>query len=91
MGDKMEDKLDQQAQNQLALLDKLERLEEFRTWRSLVVDENIKLLEKQLSGPDADTMPEVALRANIKLLNSLKYYFYEVFEQVRAQRKDTNG
>jgi len=70
---------------------KLGKTEEFRIWRNLIVDNNILTLEAELAGPDADSMPEAVLRGKLKHINSLKYFFHDVFDNVEQQLKDLNN
>jgi hypothetical protein len=65
---------------QLESLQILSRRPEFQLWRSLVVDGTIKSLEQELNA--ADDMPESILRAKLKHINSLKFFFYDVFKNI---------
>jgi hypothetical protein len=69
-------------QYNIELLKKLGRSEEFIKWREWVVEPAIQQLEIELASEKADEMPEVILRAKLKHLNSLKYFFKDIFKQI---------
>jgi len=75
------------ANRQLKILETLQDLESFQSWRDLIVVPTIQQLEAEIASQEADKMSEVILRSKLKHLNSLKYLFYDVFDQAKAQRQ----
>lgn len=74
-----------EEKEQLDLLVKLGRTEEFQLWRDLVVKPSIEALEAELANPMELT--EANLKAKVMHLNSLKYFFNGMFEQIEANLK----
>jgi hypothetical protein len=70
---------------QLQLLKKLNYNEEFILWRDQIVKPMIDALEVELSNPLELT--EANLKAKLMHLNSLKHYFYRLFDSVEAELK----
>jgi hypothetical protein len=65
------------------MLDALRRLhkhDDFVVWREKVAKPLINQWEAELA--KADELPEVVLRANLKLVNTLKALFYTWFENI---------
>lgn len=60
----------------------------FQTWRENVCKPILDQLEADLS-VNADSMPEMVLRAKVKHYFSKKYEYYQVFEIAKLNLKDT--
>lgn len=73
---------EKELNRQLKLLKVLRGLEEFRVWRDLVAKPIIDGLEAEINSKDADSMPEVILRAKIKHLATMKELFYNIFDKL---------
>jgi hypothetical protein len=68
-------------ERQVSLLNKLGQLEEFRIWKELVVKDNLAALKRELANPLE--LSEANLKAKLLQLNSLEYFFDEIFNQVK--------
>ncbi|MHB8483996.1 MAG: hypothetical protein ACYDBV_14965 [Nitrospiria bacterium] len=74
--------LEKERDQQIRLIYKLSQMQEFQLWRDLVCKPQLELLERSLE--KSDDIPEAELRAKVKHLNSLKYYFHRVFTDIQA-------
>lgn len=75
--------LQKEQDRQIELLLKLSQLEEFRIWRDIVCKPQVQYIEDKLV--KAEELSEIELRATLKHLHSLKYYFHAIFDQVASQ------
>jgi hypothetical protein len=66
----------------LDLLNRLNKSEDFKAFKDNIVNPTIESLENELASVEADKMPEVILRAKLKHLNTLKWFFNKVFQQL---------
>jgi hypothetical protein len=74
---------EKQANDQLQLVKQLAADERFRTWVEVVVKPGIAILEAEIASEKADQLPEVILRAKLKHINSLKFYFEDIFTLIK--------
>ena len=63
-------------------LKRLNRSEDFKVFKEEVVNPTLAALETELVSDKADEMSEVTLRAKLKYLNSLKWFFDRMFNQL---------
>lgn len=71
-----------EEKRQLLLLQQLQAYEPFQIWKELVVKGTIETLEAELN--NADQLGEVILRAKLKQIASLKFFFSDVFENINS-------
>jgi hypothetical protein len=64
---------------------RLNRNEDFLFFKETVVEPTILQLEVELSSSVADEMKESILRGKLKHLNSLKFFFKDVFVQFKEE------
>lgn len=74
----------QEVSRQIALINKLGKTEEFRAWRELVIESNLKQLKERIK-TGADQMSEVELRASLKHYFTLEAEYYTIFDQIEVQ------
>jgi hypothetical protein len=74
---------EKEANRQIDLIKQLVLDERFRAWVDTVVKPGIAILEAEIASEKADQMSEVILRSKIKHINSLKFYFEDIFQLIK--------